>query len=292
MTYPVQTIHRPSELNGQTNGKISDTHLTAVPGLAGGPTVTLCKTAARSWKAMTAAAQAAGITLKAVGVYDSYRPYSVQESIFRARYRTYDTGSGHTKTWQGRTWWRLAHVATAAVPGTSNHGWGLAVDTGSERDGDPSAESIDQRAIDWLKANADEYGWSWELESEPWHLHYYAGDAIPAAVLAYERKEQSFPTPPRKIQEKRMLEITAKGRILKKGDTGPEVKALQRNLKLYANQTSLLANGKFDDATVTAVNNVKRLIDRPADGVAGGAVWGFFIKQALQLHDIEVVTED
>lgn len=61
----------------------------------------------------------------------------------------------------------------AAVPGTSNHGWGTAVDLcgGVERFGTPQHE--------WMRANAPLYGWfhpSWAQPGgsrpEPWHWEY------------------------------------------------------------------------------------------------------------------------
>lgn len=61
---------------------------------------------------------------------DSYRPYSVQERIFRERYRVLWSGSGpygDVRYWQGVRWVRVTGAA-AAAPGTSNHGWGKAVD--------------------------------------------------------------------------------------------------------------------------------------------------------------------
>ena len=60
--------------------------------------------------------------------------------------------------------------ALAAVPGTSNHGWGIAVDL---CDG---AESFGSPQYDWLRANAPLRGWdnpSWARAAgsrpEPWH---------------------------------------------------------------------------------------------------------------------------
>jgi hypothetical protein len=79
------------------------------------------------------------------------------------------------------------------VPGTSNHGWALAVDTGEERDNDAGTESLDAGTLNWLLAHALDFGWSWELQSEPWHLRCFVGDAIPAAVLAHERGEAMTP---------------------------------------------------------------------------------------------------
>ena len=64
----------------------------------------------------------------------------------------------------------------AAVPGTSNHGWGLAVDI--------CAESYAGARWDWLAANAPAYGWDnpdWARPGgskyEPWHWEWTAAVA-------------------------------------------------------------------------------------------------------------------
>jgi hypothetical protein len=67
---------------------------------------------------------------------DAFRPYAVQERIFRQRYTT--TGrtavDGVGKAWDSdgngipEAWFRLPIWAAAATPGTSNHGWGVACD--------------------------------------------------------------------------------------------------------------------------------------------------------------------
>jgi LAS superfamily LD-carboxypeptidase LdcB len=59
----------------------------------------------------------------------------------------------------------------AAVPGTSNHGWGLAVDLGC---GVQSSRSAQYR---WMIANAGRFGWvhpSWAFHDpfEPWHWEF------------------------------------------------------------------------------------------------------------------------
>ncbi len=62
----------------------------------------------------------------------------------------------------------------AAAPGTSEHGWGLAVDLCGGRAVGGSA------MFTWLRANAPRYGWdnpSWAQTRlyEPWHWEYVAG---------------------------------------------------------------------------------------------------------------------
>ena len=63
--------------------------------------------------------------------------------------------------------------ALAAVPGTSNHGWGLAVDLCG------GIDRYDTAAYDWMKANAGRFGFlhpEWAEpghgREEPWHWEY------------------------------------------------------------------------------------------------------------------------
>lgn len=192
MAFPVGKFMRSTVLEGRSNGRLPDSILVNIPGQDRGPLVRLVPPAARAWVALCAAARSAGHVLKASGPADSFRPYSVQERIFRDRYTTQRLEGRPSKQWNGQTWWQRPGTAVAAVPGTSNHGWASAVDTGVERDGDPSAESIDQAALGWLRVHAVEFGWSWEVQSEPWHLRYNPGDQIPAAVLAYEANQEEL----------------------------------------------------------------------------------------------------
>jgi hypothetical protein len=163
------------------------------PGAAGGFTVRLVAPAARAWRALAYAAIKAGHTLKPTGPADSYRPYEVQERIFRQRYTTTYLAGRPYKVWNGRRWYQKPGTAVAAVPGSSNHGLGLAVDTGEERDSDAGAESLDNPTLLWLLNNELRYGFSHEVQSEPWHIRYFAGDKIPKAVLDHEQQAQPEP---------------------------------------------------------------------------------------------------
>lgn len=101
---------------------------------------------------------------------DSYRPYAVQEAIFRRRYRL---GVGFdTRTWNGVSWHRVTGAA-AAVPGTSNHGLGLAVDCT-----DLAESGFYGTRYRQLVGLAAEYGWTnneGRRVNEPWHLVYNPG---------------------------------------------------------------------------------------------------------------------
>ncbi|MGZ4642352.1 MAG: D-alanyl-D-alanine carboxypeptidase family protein [Blastococcus sp.] len=82
-------------------------------------------------------------------ITDSYRSYAVQVRLFGEK------------------------PALAAVPGTSNHGWGLAVDLCG------GIDRYDTARYDWMKANAGRFGFlhpDWAEpghgREEPWHWEY------------------------------------------------------------------------------------------------------------------------
>jgi LAS superfamily LD-carboxypeptidase LdcB len=162
LAFPVRAVTQPAALEGQSNGRLDPGILKATPGQAGGPLVELVEPATRAWRALTAAALEAGHVLKISGPSSAYRTYAMQEYIFRQRYTTTPNGT-RPRRWEGQLWYKKPGVAAAAVPGTSNHGWGLAVDVGEERDGDSGTESLDAGTLEWLRVNAERFGFSWEV---------------------------------------------------------------------------------------------------------------------------------
>jgi cell wall-associated NlpC family hydrolase len=106
--------------------------------------------AAAAWKAMSAAFAADMGT--PLCITDSYRTYAAQVSLY------------------GRK------PALAAVPGTSNHGWGLAVDLCG------GVQSFGTPQYRWMTASAGRFGWvhpGWadpgNGREEPWHWEYVGG---------------------------------------------------------------------------------------------------------------------
>src|SRR4029079_12224102 len=87
---------------------------------------------------------------------------------FLQRYTTSNTGR-KSKVWNNRTYWLKRGMAMAAVPGTSNHCWGCAVDAALGGYGN-AAKSVGEPFLSWAVGNARRLGWSWEVQSEPWHL--------------------------------------------------------------------------------------------------------------------------
>lgn len=90
---------------------------------------------------------------KDIVITDSYRSYAAQVAVKRKK------------------------PGLAAVPGTSEHGWGLAVDLGD------GVQNSDEH-YDWLIENAPRFGWdhpAWARKGgggpyEPWHWEFVAGE--------------------------------------------------------------------------------------------------------------------
>lgn len=189
MTYPVKPVKLPLSLIGKTNGKLPAKVLTTVA-----PNCTLALKAARAWTALRETAKKDGVILAQVG---DYRPYERQVALFLERYSTKPTGTGDVRYWKGVRYELKPGYAAAAVPGTSNHGWGLAIDAALNIKGqivtitaDPDGPGPVKSGLAWLLAHADAFGFSWEAQSEPWHIRYYAGSKLPKAVVAWEQKNK------------------------------------------------------------------------------------------------------
>ncbi|MPY78716.1 MAG: D-alanyl-D-alanine carboxypeptidase [Actinophytocola sp.] len=106
--------------------------------------------AAQSFVAMSRAYAAA--TGSGLCVTDSYRSFPAQVDLYRRK------------------------PSLAAVPGTSNHGWGVAMDMCG------GVESFGSAAHRWMQANAPAFGWIhpyWARQGggreEPWHWEYVGG---------------------------------------------------------------------------------------------------------------------
>lgn len=172
MTYPVKPVVLPKNIKTAENGKLPEDVLVKVG------TGHLHAAAAAAWNAMVKAAKKDGVTLKPTSKWDLYRPYDRQKALFLARYQKENNGAKVTRKWQGVTWYLRPGVAPAGVPGTSNHGWGLAIDVAN----------ASGTTLKWLLKNADDFGFSWEVKeganAEAWHIRYHAGDKTPDRVKA------------------------------------------------------------------------------------------------------------
>ncbi len=171
MTLPVRPVVVPAALVGQTNGKVDPDVMVSVT--HNGSVATLVRVASQAFTALVNAAAKDGHLLVP---YSTYRSYERQAALFQTRYTKVPRAGTDVKVWNGTTYYKRPNVPTTAAPGTSNHGWGLAVDLRVRR---PGEKPIDDAAVSWLVQNEVRFGWSHEIQSEPWHIRYWAGDDPP-----------------------------------------------------------------------------------------------------------------
>ena len=136
------------------------------------------KCCADAWDAMVAAAKAEGVVLKPTSSADTYRSIETQLKGFLQRYSQTDTGTGKTRTYQGKKWFLKPGMAPLAAPEDdpakcSRHMLGIAVDVAN----------ANGKILNWMKANVAKFGFSWEvLPEEPWHIRMVVDVPTPAVA--------------------------------------------------------------------------------------------------------------
>ena len=274
ITLPITPLVMPSTLRGQQNGKLPPELLTEI----GVPGAVMERTAARAFRAMLAEMRAGGFNPRQVG---HYRTFQQQLNLFLSRYQeaslsTFNSTAGaHRKQWNdapkhgySSIYWvkkliNGKYPATASTPGFSNHGWGLAADLAEEYDTDSTPDPIRSQWVTWLVNNARRYGISAELQSEPWHWRYVAGDAIPQAVLDFERAQPSIPIAPATGPA---LVFAYPGTPLRLGSTGDAVKLVQAVV-------GATPDGNYGSVTEGRVKTWQSARGLTADGVVGSVTW-------------------
>jgi LAS superfamily LD-carboxypeptidase LdcB len=173
--YPVVEVKYCSHLAGKKPSEVTPDILRKT--VSGGK-MELC--AADAWDAMVAAAAKDGVTLKPTSLGDQFRSIEQQKAAFLQRYRKEPVANSTSRTWNGQKWWLKKGLAPLAAPNDdpktcSRHMLGLAVDVAN----------ASGKILEWLLANENKFGFSHEVQSEPWHIRYVAGDDVPAAVKEF-----------------------------------------------------------------------------------------------------------
>ena len=296
-------VQRPAALEPFDNGHIPLVRLHKC-GLRG---LVLSAPAARAVRAMVAAAGRDGIALTATG---TYRTLDQQLAMFAERYRPCTQAEAdrlpkaQKKNWNGQ-WFALqrnangALFAMAAVPGTSNHGLGCAVDF-----------SATPPIVGWLAQNGPTYGFFNTVKGEEWHWCWVHGDHIPDVILQHEGETGVAPIiddvdvavggvlPPTELDAASVELLTALARAtqheLAFGMGGPEAPPdvqdaviwaktfLNRKLGIDGTGFALALTPAFDDnadrGTRQFQANVRQFMqvpeeEFPADGRVDSPVW-------------------
>lgn len=149
-----------------TNGALAASALASL-GTPGDAT----KAAVASLARMRQVAARVDIDLITTDASQGYRSLAEQRSIFTKRYRAQSTGSGpfgDVRWWNGTRYVRESDAGPAAIPGTSNHGLGLAIDF-------QGLGGFDGDGYAWLAKHGRDFGWTnteGKRNGEPWHWVY------------------------------------------------------------------------------------------------------------------------
>lgn len=195
-----------------SNGRLPASDRAPIPGGE------LRKDAAAAWNAPGGPADAG---LLPEGPRSSYRTYAEQEQFWA----DYKAGGN-----------------LAAEPGTSNHGWGIAVDL------------ADEWMRDWIDEHGAKYGWrKTEALSEWWHVNYVGGVSFP-----------TFKTLKKGARGPRVVRLTKRLAFIRRKRGGPYlphwfwkfrqpvvdgVRAFQRSYKLKV-------DGEIGPKTAAKINGV------------------------------------
>ena len=175
--YPYKKLVLPAEVAKVGNGNLTPQMLKKVK--TGGR---MWKPAANAFNKLYADALCAGFILRNVG---DYRPLTKQTAMFKDRYSLKNLGRNPkvTRKYQGKVWYLKPGKSPSGVPGTSNHGFGLAIDLAYDRNG--ALVPMGGKCFDWLCKNAPKYGFYLQgsnpksPEFEAWHWQYVRGDKPP-----------------------------------------------------------------------------------------------------------------
>jgi peptidoglycan hydrolase-like protein with peptidoglycan-binding domain len=222
--------------------------------------------AARAWRRFQDAAKQAGFTLTMTG---SFRTYDGQVRLFLSRFQETPTDRV-SKTFQGKTYWLKPNVDEAATPGSSNHGWGCAVDMALDSYG-KGQRAVRQSPsfLQWAIANAAAHGWSWELQSEPFHVRYVGGEEDPQGPAPVPATTQTTTPQPATPTDPTTIPATLPQPELKRGAQGPEVIKLQELCMARGWGKLEEATGLFGIRTKVAVKAMQRAIGAGVDGGYG-----------------------
>lgn len=158
------------------NGRFLASQLAYV---VGEPGCRLLIAPATSWYVLAKTVQLRfGWTPRITSAGDAYRSYEIQERIFKQRYQPsyiqYAAGKVDRRVWNGVAYYRKPGTAAAAVPGTSNHGLGIAVDV--------AHMSYNTTRWNQFALVATSLGWSnreGRAVNEAWHWVYARDTTIP-----------------------------------------------------------------------------------------------------------------
>lgn len=227
LVQPHGTVVLPTAIKGQPNGAVDPALLNWVEEGNKALVYLMADLPARSMRAWHADAFKRGIVLFTTG---RGRTLAQQWQIFggsQARYRPTSVAEWSTTPTASRKnpwltadrnavaadlgitipnsayWIKIdSKLATAATPGTSNHGYWCADDLAEIIGG--HLVGLSPSTLQYLYGSGARFGFTWETASEDWHVCWMMGDVLPQAVLDYENPSTPPPTPPGPVYDEDM----------------------------------------------------------------------------------------
>lgn len=277
MSLRVERMKRPTDLAGKTNGVLDrSVHVPVI--IPGSGTTWMHHLAARAWAVLAARCKAeTGVVLSSVGVW---RPIEVQISGFKRSYLDHFDATLcttlHQRVWNGVRFYLRRNTLPKAVPGTSEHGWGLAVDVAVWAGGRKVAITQSKTAWAWLKAHVIEHGFSWAYPTEGTddpHIQYFAGDKLPPTVIEFEQTQGLTPHTPLPVPPSSGALPVPPPPTVMMGDRDADVVALQQHLAALGLYT-LKVDGRCGERTVAAIRELQERL--AAAGLYTGRIDGVY----------------
>ena len=301
LSMPITRVVFPSSVVNQPNGAVNPALLTWVESGRTGLTWLMAQLPARAMRAWHADAAKRGIKLGSTG---RGRTLAQQWDIFGGAHRRYEPCSslqymaaavyGRAKRWSdadrravatrlginipASTYWRKirysdgSYPATAAVPGTSNHGKWCADDLAETVNG--VLVPLRPSTIQYLYATGRSFGFTWENTEEPWHVAWANGDVVPQAVIDFEHPPP--PPPPVGFDPAHgawgLWPLGLNKPVLRQGSKGDAVRYLQGVILLKAGGR-IAVDGDFGPQTQARVLDLQRFFKLTVDGVVGPQTW-------------------
>lgn len=274
---PIRAAVKSPLLKGQLNGAIDPKLLDTVDDHAE-LRMQLIHSFAINMRALHFAARVeAGLHLDSTG---RNRPLSEQYATYVVRYEpcTYAQylvakATGKAKMWPAAdravvaerlghpipnaTYWRKkrqpngTYPATAAVPGTSDHGDASADDLALRGASIGHPLPLSYAALQWLYVNAPRFDIYWATKSENWHVNDASGGKNPPEALRY-------------------LSVLAMPSV-QRGATGPYVTWVQAQMKNKG--AAITVDGKFGQQTEDNVKWFQGVWGQPQTGVVNVDFW-------------------
>ena len=219
---------------------------------------------------------------KKVLLTQAWRSYETQLALFTSRYvkGNHKGQPGFTndvRYWNGSQWTRKAGTASAAVPGTSNHGTGCAVDVKTARGPmDPShathvvfSSFTDPDRLAFLM-HARKYGWC-DCEGRPINEHWHFTFKY-AKCTCLAKNYISAPTTQTGFNVSTLPTI-------RKGALHNTVKGMQSLLNGHGANPPLKIDGDFGNNSETALKKFQKDKNLTQDSVCGPATWSKLLWQ-------------